>query len=95
MEKNENKVRTPKLYNLINLQIDAARLFGMTPLRTYEAALRLFGRKLISYPVAAGSTVPQRKYQECRKVLEKMLSYSNYASVAMANLGFAPGRGCR
>ena len=57
VEKNENKVRTPKLYNLINLQIDAARLFGMTPLRTYEAALRLFGRKLISYPVAAGSTV--------------------------------------
>ncbi|ROT18230.1 type IA DNA topoisomerase [Muribaculaceae bacterium Isolate-113 (HZI)] len=93
VEKNESKVRTPKLYNLINLQIDAARLFGMTPLRTYEAALRLFGRKLISYPVAAGSTVPQRKYQECRKVLEKMLSYSNYASVAMANLGFAPGRG--
>ena len=93
VEKNESKVRTPKLYNLINLQIDAARLFGMTPLRTYEAALRLFGRKLISYTVAAGSTVPQRKYQECRKVLEKMLSYSNYASVAMANLGFAPGRG--
>ena len=92
VEKTERKVRTPKLYNLINLQIDAARLFGMTPLRTYEAALRLFGRKLISYPVAAGSTVPQRKYQECRKVLEKLLSYSNYASVAIANIGVAPGR---
>lgn len=92
VDKTERKVRTPKLYNLINLQIDAARLFGMTPLRTYEAALRLFGRKLISYPVAAGSTVPQRKYQECRKILEKLLSYSNYASVAIANIGVAPGR---
>ena len=92
VEKIEAKVKTPKLYNLINLQLDAARIFGMTPLRTYEAAHRLFGRKLISFPVAAGSTVPQRKYQECRKVLEKMLSYSNYASVAMANIGVAPGR---
>lgn len=92
VEKNEAKVKTPKLYNLITLQMDAARIFGMSPLRTYEAAHRLFGRKLISFPVAAGSTVPQRKYQECRKVLEKMLAYSNYASVAMANLGVAPGR---
>ena len=92
VEKTDSKVRTPKLYNLVNLQLDAARIYGMTPLRTYEATLRLFGRKLISYPVSAGSTVPQRKYQECRKVLEKMLSYSNYASVAMANAGIAPGR---
>lgn len=92
VDKTEAKIKTPKLYNLINLQLEAARLYGMTPQRTYEAALRLFGRKLISYPVAAGSTVPQRKYQECRKVLEKMLSYSNYASVAMADVGVAPGR---
>ena len=92
VDKTVAKIKTPKLYNLINLQLDAARIYGMTPQRTYEAALRLFGRKLISYPVAAGSTVPQRKYQECRKVLEKMLSYSNYASVAMANVDVAPGR---
>lgn len=91
-EKSETQVKTPKLYNLANLQLDAARLYQMTPLRTYEAALRLFGRKLITFPVAAGSTVPQRKYQECRKVLEKMLSYSNYASVALANIDMAPGR---
>ena len=92
VEKTEYKVRPPKLYNLVNLQLDAARIYGMTPLRTYEAALRLFGRKLISYPVSAGSTVPQRKYQECRKIMEKMLFYNNYASVALANIGFAPGR---
>lgn len=92
VEKTEAKIKTPKLYNLITLQLDAARIFGMTPLRTYEAAHRLFNRKLISFPVSAGGTVPQRKYQECRKVLEKMLAYSNYASVAMANVGVAPGR---
>lgn len=92
VEKTEAKIKTPKLYNLITLQLDAARIFGMTPLRTYEAAHRLFSRKLISFPVSAGGTVPQRKYQECRKVLEKMLAYSNYASVAMANVGVAPGR---
>lgn len=91
-EKKEVKVRTPKLYNLINLQIDAARLYGMTPLRTYEAALRLFERKLISYPVAAGTIVPQRRYQECRKVLTKLLMFANYASVAQAQMPVAPGR---
>ncbi len=92
VEKNENKVKTPKLYNLVNLQIDAARIYGLSPLRTYDAAMSLYFRKLISFPVEAGSTVSQRKYQECRKVLAKMLAYTNYASVAHAQIAVAPGR---
>lgn len=92
VEKTENKVKTPKLYNLVNLQIDAARMYGLSPLRTYDAAMSLYFRKLISFPVEAGSTVPQRKYQECRKVLAKMLAYTNYASVAHAQMAVAPGR---
>lgn len=92
VEKDEAKIRTPKLYNLINLQLDAAREFGMAPFAVYEAAHRLFDRKLISFPVSAGTTVPQRKYQDCRKVMEKMLAYSQYASVAVAGIGVAPGR---
>jgi len=84
VEKTEEKIRTPKLFNLITLQVEAAKVFGMSPLRTYEAALALYNRKLISFPVAASTTVSQRKYQECRKVLAKRLSLSNFASVAMA-----------
>lgn len=92
VEKKEIKVKTPKLYNLVTLQTDAARVFGLSPQRTYEAAMALYYRKLISFPVVAGSTVPQRKYQECRKVLVKMLAYTNYASVAYAQMDVAPGR---
>ena len=87
----QKKVRTPKLYNLVNLQMDAARLYGMTPLRTYEAAIRLYERKLISYPVAATNTVTKRRYEECRRVLTKMLGYKNFASVAYAQQDIAPG----
>lgn len=87
----QKKVRSPKLYNLVNLQMDAARLYGMTPLRTYEAAIRLYERKLISYPVAASNTVTKRRYEECRRVLTKMLGYKNFASVAFAQQDIAPG----
>lgn len=92
LEKEEIKVKTPKLYNLVTLQMDAARVFGLSPQRTYDAAVALYFRKLISYPVVAGSTVSKRKYQECRKVLDKMLAYTNYASVAYAQMDVAPGR---
>lgn len=92
VEKEEIKVKTPKLYNLVTLQMDAARVFGLSPQRTYDAAIALYFRKLISYPVVAGSTVSKRKYQECRKVLDKMLAYTNYASVAYAQMDVAPGR---
>lgn len=92
VEKEEIKVKTPKLYNLVTLQMDAARVFGLSPQRTYDAAVALYFRKLISYPVVAGSTVSKRKYQECRKVLGKMLAYTNYASVAYAQMDVAPGR---
>lgn len=92
VEKEEIKVKTPKLYNLVTLQMDAARVFGLSPQRTYDAAVALYFRKLISYPVVAGSTVSKRKYQECRKVLDKMLAYTNYASVAYAQMDVAPGR---
>lgn len=92
VEKEEIKVKTPKLYNLVTLQMEAARVFGLSPQRTYDAAVALYFRKLISYPVVAGSTVSKRKYQECRKVLDKMLAYTNYASVAYAQMDVAPGR---
>lgn len=92
VEKETVKVKTPKLYNLATLQMDAAREYGLTPQRTYDAAISLYLRKLISFPVEAGSTVSQRKYQECRKVLAKMLAYTNYASVAHAQMDVAPGR---
>lgn len=92
VEKKEVKVKTPKLFNLVTLQTEAARVFGLSPQRTYDAAVALYYRKLISYPIVAGSTVPQRKYQECRKVLDKMLAYTNYASVACAQMDVAPGR---
>ena len=92
VEKKDIRVKTPKLFNLVSLQTEAARVFGMSPDRTYDAAIALYNRKLISYPVLSGSTVPQRKYQECRKVLENMLAYTNYASVAFAQVDMAPGR---
>lgn len=89
---NEVKIKQPKLYNLIQLQLDAAEKYGMSPLRTYEAAIRLFDRKLISYPIEASTTVSYRKYTACRSMLEKLLAFKNYASVACAGIDFTPGR---
>lgn len=88
----EVKVHQPKLYNLISLQIDAAEMFGMSPQATYEATLRLYDRKLISYPAIASTTVSYRRYTACRAILERMLKYKNFASVALAGTDFTSGR---
>ncbi|MCM1141963.1 MAG: DNA topoisomerase [Muribaculum sp.] len=88
----EVKIHQPKLYNLISLQIDAAEKFGMSPQATYEATLRLYDRKLISYPAVASTSVSYRRYTACRGVLEKMLRFKNFASVALAGADFTSGR---
>ncbi|MCM1141898.1 MAG: DNA topoisomerase [Muribaculum sp.] len=41
-EVHERKLKTPKLYNLAALQLDAAKEFDMSPLSSYEAAIRLY-----------------------------------------------------
>ena len=92
VEKTEIKVKTPKLHNLATLQLEAAREFDMPPLKSYEAAMRLYERKLISFPATTATTVTRRRYEECRRALAKILAYKNFASVAASQPQTLQGR---
>lgn len=92
VNKTTEKVKTPKLYTLIQLQMDAAEKFGMTPIEVYAVAMRLFEKKLISFPAPAATTVTMRRYEDCRVALRKLLVYKNFASVAMVQPETAKGR---
>lgn len=92
VEKTEVKIKTPKLHNLATLQMEAAREYDMAPLKSYEAAMRLYERKLISFPATTATTVTRRRYEECRRTLAKMLAYKNFASVAAVQPQTLQGR---
>lgn len=92
VEKTEVRIKSPKLHNLTTLQLDAAREYDMAPLKSYEAAMRLYERKLISFPGTTATTVTRRRYEECRRTLAKMLAYKNFASVAAAQPQTLQGR---
>lgn len=92
VEKTTDKVKTPKLYTLIQLQMDAAEKFDMTPIEVYAVAMRLFEKKLISFPAPAATTVTMRRYEDCRYALRKLLAYKNFASVAMTQPETMKGR---
>ena len=88
----EKKDKSPKLHNMASVQLEAAKEFDMTPLRSYEAAMRLYERKLISFPATTATTVTRRRYEECRKSLAKLLAIKDFASVAMAQPQTLQGR---
>lgn len=92
VETTEVKIKTPKLHNMATLQLAAAKEYDMTPLKSYEAAMRLYERKLISFPGTTATTVTRRRYEECRRTLAKMLLYKNFATVAASQPRTLQGR---
>ena len=86
------KVKPPKLFTLIQLQMEAAEKFEMTPIEVYSIAMRLFEKKLVSFPAPAATTVTRRRYEDCKVALRKLLTYKNFASVAMVQPEALKGR---
>lgn len=91
-ESKEVKVKTPKLHNLLSLQCEAAKEFDMDPRQSYEAAMALYERRLISFPATTATTVSRRRYEECRKSLQRLLCYKAFASAAATEPVIAQGR---
>lgn len=50
INREEKKIRPPQLYNLSGLQMEANRLYGMTPASVLKIAQSLYDKSLITYP---------------------------------------------
>lgn len=58
---------SPKLHNVITLQEEAARVFGMDPVQTYKIARGLYEKKRISFPGNSKAGISRRKYDDFKK----------------------------
>lgn len=57
VNREEKRIRPPQFYNLSGLQMEANRLYGMTPANVLSVAQTLYDKSLITYP----RTVSTRK----------------------------------
>jgi len=53
INREEKKVRPPQFYNLSSLQMEANRLYGITPANVLKIAQSLYDKSLITYPRTA------------------------------------------
>ena len=58
---------SPKLHNIISLQEEAARVFGMDPVQTYKLARGLYEKKRISFPGNSQAGISRRDYDDFKK----------------------------
>lgn len=58
---------SPKLHNIVSLQEEAARVFGMDPVQTYKLARGLYEKKRISFPGKSQAGISRRDYDDFKK----------------------------
>lgn len=58
---------SPKLHNIVSLQEEAARVFGMDPVQTYKLARGLYEKKRISFPGNSQAGISRRDYDDFKK----------------------------
>ncbi len=58
---------SPKLHNIVSLQEEAARVFGMDPIQSYKLARGLYEKKRISFPGNSQAGISRRDYDDFKK----------------------------
>ena len=58
---------SPKLHNIVSLQEEAARVFGMDPVQTYKLVRGLYEKKRISFPGNSQAGISRRDYDDFKK----------------------------
>lgn len=73
VEKKDNKVNAPLLYDLTTLQRDANRLYGLTSDMTLQITQKLYENKMVTYPRTDSSYLTEDMRSVADEVSKKML----------------------
>lgn len=70
--KEEKSIRPPQLYNLSTLQMEANRLYGMSPTSVLEFAQKLYDKSLLTYPRSDSRYVTPEEAKSFPTILENL-----------------------
>lgn len=76
----------PLPYSLDTLQVDANKIYKMSPKRVLETVQELYEKKFVSYPRSDCNYIPEAQYDDARKILS-MLSQFGLTEAGKANIG--------
>ncbi|MFT9493865.1 MULTISPECIES: type IA DNA topoisomerase [Bacillota] len=79
--KEEIKVRPPQFYNLSSLQMEANRLYGMSPVSVLNFCQSLYDKSLISYPRSDSRHLTQEEAKWLPTVLENLSKVEDYSAL--------------
>lgn len=75
-EKKTVKTHQPMAYKLPTLQIDASKLFDMSPAETLQTAQSLYEKKLTTYPRSQCDYLPETIYSDRKKIMECAVAFA-------------------
>lgn len=93
VKRDKKPVPTPCLFNIVNLQAEAAKRFGFTPYKTFKIAYALYENKRISFPGYSTRGISRRKYEEIKGILKTMIGLKCFEH--LLEEGYKPSRGNR
>jgi DNA topoisomerase-1 len=74
VEKHEVSLKAPPCFDLTTLQVDAYRLFKISPAKTLEIAQKLYEQSLISYPRTSSQQLPYTI--SYKSIIENLISHN-------------------
>lgn len=75
-EKKITKTHPPMAYKLSTLQIDASKLFDMSPTETLQTAQSLYEKKLTTYPRSQCDYLPETIYADRKKIMDSIAAFA-------------------
>lgn len=82
----------PPLYNISDLEKDAAKLYGYTPEQTLDLAQKLYEKKFLSYPRTESRHLSDNLSESVRQRLESVLPVNELSSIVTNVLNDTTGR---
>ncbi|MBW6451190.1 MAG: DNA topoisomerase I [DPANN group archaeon] len=79
IEKNKYKQKVPTPFNLTDLQVEAHKLFAITPKDTQAIAQKLYEMAVISYPRTSSQKLPEKL--DFRSILSKLSKNKDYINI--------------
>lgn len=92
--KTETKQMPPHPFDLTALQLEAYKLFGISPKETLSIAQDLYSNSYISYPRTSSNQLPSAiNYKKIITALAKQDAYAKLCSTLLKKKGLAPNNG--
>lgn len=79
----EKRVRPPQFYNLSGLQIEANRMYGMSPTNVLSIAQSLYDKSLITYPRTDSKHLTPGEAEWLPTILKNLSSIDEYKELVM------------